>query len=108
VADRQDYRRGRYSGSLFSVVLPDNPLVGKFKLGLGVEALRTLSVVAIVYGSQATIYAIRDRHHFWGLRPTLWLLLSSIADLLIISTLATLGFAMARIKIPVFSRLGIS
>jgi H+-transporting ATPase len=51
-------------------------LVGKFKVGLGVEALRTLSVVAIVYGSQATIYAIRDRHHFWGLLPTVWLLLS--------------------------------
>jgi H+-transporting ATPase len=105
-------------------------LVGKFKLGLGVEALRTLSVVAIVYGSQATIYAIRDRHHFWGLPPTVWLLLSSIADLLIISALAALGFAMAPlpwsilacefaaalafwlilagIKIPVFGRLGIS
>ncbi|MDQ2835175.1 MAG: HAD-IC family P-type ATPase [Acidobacteriota bacterium] len=105
-------------------------LVGKFKLGLGVDALRTLSVVAIVYGSQATIYAIRDRSHFWGLRPTVWLLLSSIADLLIISTLATLGFAMAPlpasilgfefvaaltfwlvlagIKVPVFKGLGIS
>ncbi|HUZ94881.1 MAG TPA: HAD-IC family P-type ATPase [Edaphobacter sp.] len=105
-------------------------LVGKFKLGLGVDALRTLSVVAIVYGSEATIYAIRDRRHFWGLRPTLWLLLSSIADLLIISTLAAFGFAMtplpipilacefaaaiafwlimAGIKIPVFKRLGIS
>jgi H+-transporting ATPase len=64
------------------------------------------------------------------LRPTIWLLLSSIADLLIISTLAALGLAMAPlplsilscefaaalafwlilagIKIPVFSRLGIS
>jgi H+-transporting ATPase len=90
----------------------------------------TLSVVAIVSGSQATIYAIRDRRHFWGLQPTLWLLLSSIADLLIISTLAAFEFAMtplpvpilacefaaaiafwlimAGIKIPVFKRLGIS
>ncbi len=105
-------------------------LVGKFKLGLGVDALRTLSVVAIVYGSQATIYAIRDRRHFWGLRPTVWLLLSSAADLLIISILAIVGIAMAPlpilvvlgefiaavvfglivngIKIPVFARLGIS
>jgi hypothetical protein len=51
-------------------------------MGLGIEALRTLSVVAIVYGSQATIYAIRGRRHFWGLRPSMWLVMSSIADLL--------------------------
>ena len=104
--------------------------VGKFEMGLGIEALRTLSVVAIVYGSQATIYAIRGRRHFWGLRPSVWLVMSSIADLLIISTLATRGIAMAPlsmsvvacefaaaiafslildgIKIPAFSRLGIS
>ena len=103
---------------------------GKFEMGLGVETLRTLSVVGIVYGSQATIYAIRDRRHLGGLRPTNWLLLSSVADLLIISTLANRGIAMAPlplsvlggelaaavafglllniVKIPVFARLKIS
>ena len=104
--------------------------VGKFEMGLGIEALRTLSVVAIVYGSQATIYAIRARRHIWGLRPTVWLVMSSVADLLIISTLAIYGIAMAplpmpvvacefaaaivfflivdMVKIPVFVRLGLS
>jgi H+-transporting ATPase len=99
-------------------------------MGLGAEALRTLSVVAIVYGSQATIYAIRERRQLWGLRPTIWLVLSSVADLLIISTLALRGIAMAPlplsvlagefaaavafglvldgVKIPVFARLKIS
>jgi H+-transporting ATPase len=104
--------------------------IGKFKMGLGVEALRTLSVVSLVYGSQATIYAIRDRGRLWGLPPTRWLVLSSVADLLIITTLANLGIAMAPlplsvlggelaaalafglvldiVKIPVFARLKIS
>jgi len=104
--------------------------IGKFKLGLGVDELRTLSVVSIVYGSQATIYVIRGRQHLWGLRPTIWLVLSSVADLLIISTLAIGGIAMAPlpvslvagefaaaivfglimdvVKIPVFTRLQIS
>jgi H+-transporting ATPase len=104
--------------------------VGKFEMGLGVEALRTLSVVAIVYGGQATIYAIRARRRMWGLRPTAWLLLSSVADLLIITALAMFGIAMAplpivvlagefvaavifglildAVKIPVFARLKIS
>ena len=104
--------------------------VGKFEMRFGIEALRTLSVVAIVYGSQATIYALRGRRHLWGLRPTVWLVASSVADILIISTLAIRGIAMAPlpasvlafefgaaiifgsivdgVKIPVFARLGIS
>jgi H+-transporting ATPase len=103
--------------------------VGKFELRLRVEALRTLVAVSIVYGSQATLYAIRERHGWWGLRPTIWLVLSSVADVLIISTLAIRGIAMTPlpisivagefaaalvfglildgVKIPVFARLGI-
>jgi H+-transporting ATPase len=104
--------------------------VGKFQLHLGIEALQTLTVVSIVFGSQATTYIIRGRQHLWGLRPSIWLVLSSVADVLIISTLATFGIAMAPlpiaiiatelgaavafgaildlVKIPVFVRLGIS
>ena len=50
-------------------------VVGKYTLGLEIDGLRTLAVVAIVYGGQAVIYAVRDRGNFWGLRPTGWLLL---------------------------------
>ena len=105
--------------------------VGKFELRLGIEMLRTLSVVSIVYGNQATIYAIRERgRRFWGLRPPIWLVLSSAADLLIISVLAFRGLAMAplpptilaaafgaavvfgfvlnAVKMPIFARLHIA
>jgi H+-transporting ATPase len=104
--------------------------VGKFQLHLGIEALQTLSVVSLVFGCQATIYVIRGRQQLWGLRPSIWLILSSVADVLIISTLATFGIAMAPlpiaiiaaefaaaiafgaildlVKIPVLVRLGIS
>jgi H+-transporting ATPase len=86
-------------------------------------------VVAIVFGSQVTTYVIRGRQHLWGLRPSALLVLSSVADVLIISTLAALGIAMAPLpitviacefaaaiafglvldvaKIPIFARLGI-
>jgi H+-transporting ATPase len=70
-------------------------LVGKFELKLDIEALRTISVTAIVYGSQAMICAIRARRRLWGLRPTLWLVLSYVADILIIFTLAVRGIAIA-------------
>jgi H+-transporting ATPase len=73
--------------------------VGKFEMKLGIDALRTLSVIAIVYGSQAITYAVRDRRHFWGLRPTMWLVLSSIADILFISVLASRGIAMTPLPV---------
>jgi H+-transporting ATPase len=82
-----------------------------------------------VFGSQATIYAIRQRRHLWGSRPSLWLAVSSITDVVIASILAVGGIAMTpvpatvvagtltaaavfafvldAVKIPVFARLEI-
>jgi H+-transporting ATPase len=39
----------------------------------------------------------------WGLRPSTLLVLSSVADVLIISTLATLGIAMAPLPIALIA-----
>jgi H+-transporting ATPase len=75
--------------------------IGKFRLHLGIEALQTLTVVGMVFGSQVTTYVIRGRQHLWGLRPSIWLVLSSVADILIISTLAALGIAMAPLPITI-------
>jgi H+-transporting ATPase len=77
--------------------------VGKFELHFGIAALQTLSVVGIVFGSQVTTYVIRGRQHLWGLRPSALLALSSVADVLIISTLAALGIAMAPLPIAVIA-----
>jgi H+-transporting ATPase len=104
--------------------------IGKFEMHFGIDALRTLSFSALVFGSQATLYAIRERRHLWGTRPSLMLVTSSIADILITSTLAIGGIAMAplpvwvvastlvaavvfafvldTLKVLVFSRLGIA
>jgi H+-transporting ATPase len=76
---------------------------GKFQLHLGIEALQTLSVVGIVFGGQVTTYVIRGHQHLWGLRPSLLLVLSSVVDVLIISTLAVLGIAMAPLSIAVIA-----
>jgi H+-transporting ATPase len=58
----------------------------------------------LVFGSQATIYAIRQRRHLWGSRPSLWLAASSAADIAIASTLAVGGIAMT--PLPVLSVVG--
>ena len=69
--------------------------VGKYVLGFGTDALRALTFVALVFGSQAMIYALRERGRLWDSRPSNWVLASSVADVLIASALAILGLAMA-------------
>jgi H+-transporting ATPase len=103
--------------------------VGKFRLGLAIETLQTLAFVVIVFGNQATTYTNRTRQRLWSTRPSSWLVLSSVVDLLIASALANRGIAMAPlpfvvigatllgavvlafavdiVKVPVFQRLGI-
>ena len=72
--------------------------VGHFGMRLGPPALDTLALIALVFGSQTTLYAIRDRQRLWS-RASLWLNLSSLANLLIISTLASAGILMTSLPI---------
>jgi H+-transporting ATPase len=96
----------------------------------GIDTLRTLTAIVLVYGGQAITYAVRDRRHFWGPRPTKWLAVSTCADIIFISVLANRGIAMAPlsltvlattlgaavmfwmvldiVKIPTFAKLGLS
>jgi H+-transporting ATPase len=102
----------------------------KFHLGLGIDALRTVAYGVIVFGNQATTYTNRERRHLGSSRPSLWLVGSSVVDVLIASTLATSGIAMTSLpisavgetlaaaavfavlfdfaKVPVFNRLKIA
>jgi H+-transporting ATPase len=71
--------------------------VGAFRMDLKVDTLRTMAFVAIVFGNQATTYTNRERRHLWSSRPSTWLIVSSVADILIASTLAVGGIAMAHL-----------
>lgn len=71
---------------------------GHFYLKLDAAAIDTLALIALVFGSQTTLYAIRERQRLWS-RPSLWLNLSSLANVLIVSTLATAGVLMAALPI---------
>jgi H+-transporting ATPase len=104
--------------------------VGAFVLKLDTDVLRTLAFIALVFGSQATLYAMRQRRRFFGHRPSLWLAVSSAADIAIASTLAVGGIGMTRlpasitagvlvtacgfslamdlVKLPIFARLNIA
>jgi H+-transporting ATPase len=103
---------------------------GVYRMGFNIGALRTLAFVLIVFGNQATMYTNRERRHLWSSRPSIWVIISSSADLLIASALAVGGIAMTPLpawivagtlaaaavfaivldflKVPAFLRLGIS
>jgi H+-transporting ATPase len=103
---------------------------GLYRMRFGIEALQTLTFIAIVFGNQATTYTNRERRHLWSSRPSIWLLVSSVADLMIASTLAVGGIAMTPlpawvvagtlaaaivfailldlVKVPIFQRLKIT
>ena len=69
-------------------------VAGIHRMGYQIAALRTLAFVAIVFGNQATTYANRTRGRLWSSRPSVWLVASSVSDVLIASTLALGGIAM--------------
>jgi H+-transporting ATPase len=76
-------------------------VVGKYRLGFGIDALRTLAFLAIVFGNQATTYMNRARGHLWSSTPSRWLVLSSAVDLTIASTMANRGLAMVPLSLGV-------
>jgi H+-transporting ATPase len=79
--------------------------VGVFKLGLSTATLQTFAAVTLVFSGQSVFYVVRDRKHLWSSRPSSWLVLSSIADLLIISWLATYGILMAPLTLSVVAAI---
>jgi H+-transporting ATPase len=103
---------------------------GAYRMGFDIGALRTLAFIVIVFGNQATMYTNRERRHLWSSRPSAWVIVSSVSDLLIASTLAVGGIAMTAlpawtvagtlaaaaifailldlVKVPAFRRLSIT
>jgi H+-transporting ATPase len=79
--------------------------IARFRLGFEIETLRTLAFLVIVFGNQATTYTNRERQRLGSSRPSVWLVGSSVVDLLIASTLATWGIAMAPLPILVLGEV---
>lgn len=104
--------------------------LGVYWMGLDISRVRTLAFILIVFGNQATTYTNRERRRLWSSRPSVWVIASSAADLVIASTFAIVGIAMTAlpvlvvvgtlvaavafafvldlVKVPVFARLGIT
>ena len=75
-------------------------LIGRNYLHLGIDELRTLTLVNLVFSGQAIFYVVRERRHLWSSRPSRIVIACSIADLLIVPTLAVGGILMAPLQLP--------
>jgi H+-transporting ATPase len=78
---------------------------GKFLLKFDIGALRTLTVVTLVFSGQAVFYVARERQHLWSSRPGKWLIISSAVDLALISLLAINGVLMKPLVIAIVASL---
>jgi H+-transporting ATPase len=70
-------------------------LLGKNVLHLDLDTLRTLTMVNLVFNGQAVYYVVRERRRIWSSRPSRIVLLCSLADILLVPSLAVSGILMA-------------
>ena len=80
--------------------------LGKYRVGMTVEELRTLTMVTLVFSGQAVFYVVRERRRIWSSRPSSIVLIASAADTIIIPTLAARGILMAPLPLPIIIGIG--
>lgn len=97
--DRWDVRTLMLTGGLLAALVLVLSFavffVGRDVFGLPLPQLQTLVFVMLVATGQGNVYLVRERDHFWRSRPSRWLILSSIADLVVVSAMAIVGILMA-------------
>jgi len=77
--------------------------IAAFRLALPLATLQTLAAVTLVFSGQAAFYVVRERRRLWSSWPSRWVVLSSIADVLIISVLATRGWLMSPLPLSLIA-----
>lgn len=66
-------------------------------LNLDNNQIHTFIFDMLVFSGQFTIYMVRERGRFWNSRPSRWLLIASIADILFISFISFTGILVTAI-----------
>jgi H+-transporting ATPase len=72
--------------------------VGRDLLSLPLPQLQTLIFLMLVFTGQGNVYLVRTGRHLWQSRPSRWLLLASVLDIIVVSVLAIEGVLMAPVS----------
>jgi len=76
---------------------------------LPLPQVQTLIFLTLVFTGQATIYLVRESKHFWHTRPSAWMLIFTLLDILVVTFLAVNGIWMAPIPLSlILGLLGIA
>jgi len=75
--------------------------VGAFAIGLSAGQLQTLTLIMLVFATQGLIYILRERGPLWRSCPSPLMMLFSLADIAVISFLATSGTLMRPLPLAV-------
>jgi H+-transporting ATPase len=75
-------------------------LYGYRVLRMGMPHLQTLMFVTLIFSSQAAVYLLRERGHFWQSAPSGFLVGSSVLGLAVTSALALKGILMPALGAP--------
>ena len=81
-------------------------LWGHYRLGLDMPRLQTLTFAALILSSQAGVYLLRERGHFWKSRPSRFLVGSSVLGLGVTVALASGGILMHSIPLSLLGIIG--
>jgi H+-transporting ATPase len=73
-------------------------LWGYYALNLPPGTLQTLTFATIIISSQAGVYMLRERQHFWKSRPSRYVAFSSVLGLGVAALLAMGGILMPAIQ----------
>jgi len=69
--------------------------VGAFRLGLNADQMQTLTFLMFVFAGQGLVYVLRERGPLWSSRPSVLMMLFSLADVAFVAALAASGVLIA-------------
>lgn len=71
---------------------------GRDLLHLPLAQLQTLIFVMLVFTGLGNVFLVRERRHFWKSRPSKWLMIATVLDIVIVSIMASQGILMTAIS----------
>ncbi len=76
---------------------------GHYALRLDTAHLQSLTFATVILGSQAGVYLLRERGHFWASRPSRAMLGSTALGLGVTAFITLAGFHVAAINLSLFA-----
>ncbi len=71
---------------------------GRDLLHLPLAQLQTLVFIMLVFTGLGNVYLVRERRHFWQSRPSSFLIVATLIDIIVVSMMASQGILMTAIS----------